>query len=327
MFTRVKTAVTFGTLGSVGLSGTLGMVGLFFLAGRPLSDLKGYFRAGALTTVKSIENEIPDVVHDEKTETEIATAREQMVERLVQLSMSQNQQKNLEHEIKTLQSDIDDRSQVLASAYPVMQQAIDGNKTKVTFVTSNFSIQEFQQEIDDLLSTQERDENALRIKQAGYERLKKSVADGEEALSAMKNQIEEIGQEFDALKTRRDQARMEAETLDLVAGATFAGKSSSASVGKSIDRLEGQVEQLEARNSARRDVASVDQRAKTGKLTKSFNRLDALKKYADQRTETSGVTDANGSTSADASRNSKSTTTASEPFSAEEVVIHVKGAK
>ncbi len=34
---------------------------LFFVANRPISEFFGYVRAGASTTVKSIENEIPEV--------------------------------------------------------------------------------------------------------------------------------------------------------------------------------------------------------------------------------------------------------------------------
>ena len=80
----------------------LALAGMFFVAGRPISDLFGYFRAGASTTVKSIEQEIPDAIHDEKTATELAAAREQLVDRQVQLNLSQNQLKNLEHEIVAL---------------------------------------------------------------------------------------------------------------------------------------------------------------------------------------------------------------------------------
>lgn len=304
--------------------GVLALVGLFFVAGRPIADLFGYFQAGASTTVKSMESEIPDFVHDEKTATELAAAREQLVDRQVQLNLSQNQLKNLEHEISALEQAVADRGQVLASAYPVLQNAVDGGEEEVTFVSTNFSLSEFQHEIDDLLSMQERDENALRIKQAGYDRLKQSVSDGEAAIVAMKSEMLEIEQEFAVLQTRRDQARMEAETLDLVAGATSSSQSSTASIGKSIERLEGQVEQLEARNSARRDVASVDQRASTGKLTQSFNRLEALKRYAGQQDDAQpsaseiAVSDENGTVPSGKSL-------ASSPFDADEVVIRIKG--
>lgn len=268
-------------------SAVFGVGTLFFVAGRPLSDVFGYFRAGASTTVKSIEKEIPNAVHDEKTATELAAAREQLVDRQVQLNLSQNQLKNLEHEISSLESTMDDRSRVLASAYPVLDSALEQGDSQVVFVSTNFSLNEFQHEIDDLLSMQERDENSLRIKKAGFERLKQSVAEGSAALAAMKGELLEIEQEFAVLKTRRDQAQMEADTLDLVAGATTSNHSSSASLGKSMDRLEGQVQQLEARNSARRDVAPADQRVETGRLSRSFNRLESLKKYAEQRSEKS----------------------------------------
>ncbi|MCA9221074.1 MAG: hypothetical protein KDA71_12155, partial [Planctomycetales bacterium] len=93
----------FKRIATIAGGGALAVAGLFFVAGRPVSDLLGYFRAGASTTVKSIEEEIPDVVHDEKAATELAAAREQLVDRQVQLNLSQNQLKNLEHEITALE--------------------------------------------------------------------------------------------------------------------------------------------------------------------------------------------------------------------------------
>ncbi len=312
MLKRIGTIVG----GSVG-----GLALLFFAAGRPVGDLFGYFRAGASTTVKSIEREIPDAVHDEKTKAELAAARDQLVDRQVQLNLSQNQLKSLEHEIEALDKAVADRSQVLASAYPVLQNALDTKQPSISFVSTNFSLDEFQREVDDLLSMQQRDENALRIKRDGFRRLQQSVADGEQALTSMKSKMLEIEQEFAILKTRRDQARMEAETLDLVAGVTSAGKSSTANAGVSVDRLGDQVEGLEARNAARRDVASVDQRVTTGKLTQTFNRLEALKRYADQKpaANTSAVTSSNApSTSANSIENST-------PYDAKEVVIRIKG--
>lgn len=307
--------------------GIFGLCVLFFVAGRPISELFGYFRAGASTTVKTIENEIPDVVHDEKTDTELVTAREQLIDRQVQLNLSQNQLKNLEHEISTLQEAVSDRSQVLASAYPVLQNAIDDQQQEISFVSTDFSLEEFQHEIDDLLSMQERDENALRIKMAGYERLNQSVADGEAALAAMKKEMLENEQDFAILKTRRDQARMEAETLDLVAGATSSGKSSTASIGKSIDRLQGQVEQLEARNAARRDVASVSEGAATGRVAQSFNRLEALKKYAETAELNSESNDEGGNLTSDEKSGQPLSSAKATPFDATEVVIHITGEK
>lgn len=257
------------------------LAALFFVADRPITELYGYFRAGASVTMKTIEEEIPCVVHQEKAATELAAARERLVDRQVRLNLSQNQVKNFEHEIANLQDAISDRKQVLASAYHVLEEAVGGGDGHVTFISTNFSLQEFQHEIDDLLSMQQRDENTLRIKQVGYDRLRQSVSDGATALASMKHELLEIEQEFTILKTRCDHARMESETLDLIARATSTSRSSTDHIGMSIDRLEGQVEQLEARNAARRHLAPVSERSTTGKLTKSFNRLAALKRYAE----------------------------------------------
>jgi len=260
----------------------IALVLLFVVANRPISQLWGYLRAGASTTVKSIEDEIPDVVHDEKTEAELAAARQQLIDRQVQLNLSENQLKDLTAEIETLTTSIGGRKRVLASAYPVLQKALEAGQEQVSFVSTSFSLKDFQHEIDDLLALQERDETTLQIKQDGYQRLAVSVTEGKAALSEMKQRLGEVEQEFAVLKTRRDQARLESEALDLVASATADGPSSAASIGSSVKRLEGQVEKLEARNEARRSNASLDERAGKGKLNQSFNRLEALKKYAEE---------------------------------------------
>lgn len=299
--------------------GILGLAALFVMARRPISELFGYFSAAASTTVKSIEQELPDVIRDEKAAAELSAARQQLVDRQVQLNLSQNQLKNLRAEIESLTKSIGGRKQVLASAYPVLQQALDGGQNQVTFVSNDFTLGDFQHEIDDLLALQERDEIELRIKQQGYDRLLASVTEGEAALVEMKNRLLEIEQEFAVLKTRRDQARMESETLDLVASATADRSSTATSVGATVKRLEGQVEQLEARNEARRGMTPVDERVAKGKLTGSFNRLEALKKYAADAAAQPGAT-------AD-DRTAKSTTGASGEtnVAAKDVVIPQQG--
>lgn len=304
----------FSIFAGIGLVG-LGM--LFLVANRPISQLIGYFRAGASTTVKSLEEELPDVIHDEKTEAELATARRQLVDRQVQLNLSQNQLQGLENEIGELKKSIKGREQVLASAYPILETALTGGQPEVMFVSTRFSMTDFQHEIDDLLAMQERDENALKIKQQGHERLAGSVAEGESALVEMKNRLLEIEQNFAVLKTRRDQARMESETLDLVAGATADRSSAAADISNSVQRLEGQVEHLEARNAARREIAPIDQRPSEGKLTQSFNRLEALKKFA-----TTSQANANSRDNATVSENPENNVPSD--IVAREVVIRVK---
>jgi hypothetical protein len=260
--------------------GVLGLAVLFTLANRPISDLIDYFRASASTTVKAIESEIPDVIHDERTEVEIAAVRRRLVDRQIQLNLSRNQVKDLEREIAVLTEAIDGRKRVLASAYPVLQEAMGDRQKQITFVSTKFTLHDFQHEIDNLLAVQKRDEYALRIKQQGYARLLGSVAEGEAALAEMKNRLLEIDQAFAMLKSRRDQARMDSETLDFVAHATTDQSFTTSEIGQVLNRLEGQVEKLEARNEARRVLASMDQRALNGKLTRPYNRLEALKRYS-----------------------------------------------
>ena len=116
------------------------LAGLFFVANRPISHLIGYFRAGASTTVKTLEHEVPDVIHDEKTEAELTAARQQLIDRQVQLNLSQNQLQGLKNEINELTKSIRSREQVLASAYPVLDGALNDGQSEVMFVSTNFSL-------------------------------------------------------------------------------------------------------------------------------------------------------------------------------------------
>lgn len=297
---------------------TLGaLVILFWLAGRPLGDLIGYFRAGAETTVNQIENEIPDVVHDKKTAAELEAARQQLVDRQTQLNLSQNQLKDLSDDIAQLTQAIERRQDVLASAYPVLASAMNNKVQQVVIINDHFALDEFQREIDDLLALQKRDEDALRIKQQGFQRLEKSVHDGESAVGEMKNQLAAIGQQFDVLKARREQAHLESETLDLIAGATTDQSSTTASINQGVERLESEVVHLEAQNKARRNLSPLDSRATQSKLANSFNRLETLKKYASS----------NGSLTSENEPNPKSQTLATPLESttrAQQVVIKIQ---
>ena len=291
---------------------------LFSMAGRSTAEIVNYFKAGAASTVKSIEAGIATGIHDEKTEAELSAAEDQLIDRRVQLNLSQNQLKKLGHEIADLESGISDRSHVLGSAYPLLQSAMQQQATEVKFVSTHFTLEEFQQEIDQLLSVQQRDEETLQVKRAGYQRLQQSVADGETALLEMKNEVLKVGQEFAVLKSRREQARMESDTLDLLAGVTAGHDPATANLGGGIGWLVRQVEKLEARNAARRDGPSIAQREATGKLTRSFNRLETLKKYTTKtiptsETATPGENEAVGVKAG----------TGSLSDAAEEVVIHI----
>lgn len=259
-------------IGKLVAAGLMGLTGLFFLAGRPTSELIDFLRAGASTTVDTIEAEIPDVVHDQKAEAALAAAREQLIDREVRLNLSRNQLRSIEHEITTLEAAMAERAQILASAVPLLRQAIETGQLSVRFVSATFSIEEFQGNVDDLHALQEHEENLLQMKRESHQRLQQCVSDGAAALKVVKEHVLENEQKLVALKMRRDQISMESDALDIVAVANIPGRSLTADLAHNIARLEGQVELLEARNAARRELFSAERAVTLNKLNRSMSR-------------------------------------------------------
>ena len=67
----------------------------------------------------------------------------------------------------------------------MLKTATDGGIQKVKFANWDFALAEFQREVDDLLSQQQRETALLGIKRASLERLTKYTESGEQVLSEM----------------------------------------------------------------------------------------------------------------------------------------------
>jgi chromosome segregation ATPase len=257
------------------------LAGLFVVAGRRIGELVGYVRATADQTVDGLTEQIPDAVHDRKMEHEIMTARQELIDRQVQLNLSRGQIDELRNDIEQLEASVSRRQRLLAEAYPVLKEAIDQGKATVRFASNDFSMRDFQREIDDLMTLQDRETRQVKVKKEGLDRLEKSVHDGEQALADMRLGLEGAEQEVAVLKSRREQAQAESSALDMIASVTTHGQSATASIGGGVSRLKQDVERLEARNDARRDLAPVSQRQPTNQLSRTWSRLEELKAYHD----------------------------------------------
>lgn len=86
----------------------------------------------------------------------------------------------------------------------------------------------------------------MRIKRVGQERLEKRAKEAEQAISDMRSALDSAEQEVLILRSRREQAEIEAKTLDRVAAVTTGRGETTASVGKSLGTLKGGVETIEA---------------------------------------------------------------------------------
>ncbi len=172
------------------------------------------------------------------------------------------------------------RQRLLAEAYPVMKDAVARTRATVRFANTDFSMADFQKEVDDLMALQQRESSQREIKRDGLARLEKSLTDGERALTEMRTALEGLDQEVAVLRSRREQARVESATLDLISSATAGPQTVAANVSQTVERLKEDVQKFEARNEARRSLAPVDERS-GNQLGRAWSRLEALKTYHD----------------------------------------------
>lgn len=254
---------------------------IFLVAGRRLSEATGYAQATADTAIDEITDQLPTEVRNRKLEQDLKVARQELIDRQVSLNVSRGQLERLNDDISRLEASVDRRARLLAEAYPVLKDAVDGNKAAIQFASTDYAMPDFQKEIDDLMTMQDRETRQLEIKRDGLARMEKSVHEGEQALADMRDALETTEQEIAVLKSRRDQARAEAATLDLISSVTADGGTSTSVIGENVERLSSEVEQLEARNQARRNLAPVTDRQPRNQLTRNWSRLEELKRYHD----------------------------------------------
>jgi len=258
------------------------LIGLFVLAGRRLGELAGFARAGADHTVDALTEQLPPGVRDRKMDHDLELARQELLDRQVALNLSRGQIGQLRSDVEQLKASVARRQRLLAEAYPILKDAVDSQKAEVQFASTNFPMPDFQREVDELMSQQDRETRQLKIKEEGLARLEKSISEGERAAADMRVALETTEQEVAVLKSRREQAEVESTTLDMVSSVA-SGNSPTASMTHGIDKLKHDVEKLEARNEARRHLAPVAERESANQLGRSWNRLEELKGYHDRQ--------------------------------------------
>lgn len=85
----------------VGVLG-LGLGGLFAASSRSVWDFAGYFRAGADQTVDNLTQQLPTEVQDRKMQNQLQSARQELIDRQVALTLSRNQVEQLQQETAKL---------------------------------------------------------------------------------------------------------------------------------------------------------------------------------------------------------------------------------
>jgi phage shock protein A len=255
-------------------------IGLYLVAGRSLGELFGYTRASAQVTVDKTLEQVPVEVRDQKLDNDVELQRRALTDHQVALNLSRRELDNLSAQIAELEGSLGRRERLLSEAYPVLQKAMADSLSEVQFAGNTRSLAEFQRDIDQLLGDQEREQKQLEIRRSGLTKLKASVTQGESALSEMRDSLLALQQEIDLLRARREQARLEGQTLDMVGAVSGASLPNSTAVGAEAARLRAEVDRLEAGNEAKRET--IPGSAGPNRVAADWERLERLKAFQAQ---------------------------------------------
>jgi chromosome segregation ATPase len=263
--------------------GSMVPVGLYFVADRRVGDLLRLVRASADLTVDGLEAEIPQEVHDRRRQHELATLRQDLLDRQVQLTRSKSRVAEIQKEIDRLVAGVERRQRLLGEATPVLEQATEQHLESVIFAQQPLSLAAFQQELDQLLAQQQHEERQLEIQRQGIVRLQQTEEQAEASLQQLQHTLAQAEQEVELLMARRAQAEVEKQTLDMALAVTEPRRSGEDALAGSVARLREEVQDLETRNQARRANAPTGSVASSNRLSRQWDRLEALRAIRDRR--------------------------------------------
>lgn len=263
--------------------GSMVPVGLYFVADRRVGDLLRLVRASADLTVDGLEAEIPQEVHDRRRQHELATLRQDLLDRQVQLTRSKSRVAEIQKEIDRLVASVERRQRLLGEATSVLEQATEQHLESVVFAQQSLSLAAFQQELDQLLAQQQHEERQLEIQRQGIVRLQQTQEQAEAAIQQLQHTLAQAEQEVELLVARRAQAEVERQTLDMALSVTQPRGTGEDSLVGSVARLREEVQELETRNQARRANAPTGSVASSNRLARQWDRLEALRAIRDRQ--------------------------------------------
>lgn len=263
--------------------GSMVPVGLYFVADRRVGDLLRLVRASADLTVDGLEAEIPQEVHDRRRQHELATLRQDLLDRQVQLTRSKSRVAEIQKEIDRLVASVERRQRLLGEATSVLEQATEQHLESVVFAQQSLSLAAFQQELDQLLAQQQHEERQLEIQRQGIVRLQLTEEQAEASLQQLQHTLAQAEQEVELLVARRAQAEVERQTLDMALSVTQPRGTGEDSLVGSVARLREEVQELETRNQARRANAPTGSVASSNRLARQWDRLEALRAIRDRQ--------------------------------------------
>lgn len=262
--------------------GTMVPVGLYWVADRRLADLVGLARASADVTVDGLEGEISQEILDRRRQHELATLRQDVLDRQVQLTRSKTRIAQTQTEIDQLTARVERRQRLLAEATPLLEAATEQHLSSVTFAQHTLTLDAFQRELDQLLAQQQHEERQLAMQRQGMTRLQQTHEQAEAAIQQLHHTLAQAEQEVELLVARRAQAEIEKQTLDVIQSLSLPHRAGEEALAGSVARLRDEVQALETRNEARRAIAPADSVASSNRLSRPWDRLEALRAIRDR---------------------------------------------
>lgn len=245
------------------------------------------FHAGVKVAEEAGEDAFPDAVRDRALEMSISRWNQDVVDCTVDMTQQKVKLERRQEEIASLKKEINDIETLLSEASETLAKA-DGSNS-VTFAQTNYSMDEFQAEIDKLCLVHESKKRKLKNREADLEVLQPSVLNLKERIGLAKETVREFSDELAMLKDRRSAAVNNGRLLGVMQGADAKFTESRAEIEKGLDRIRDEVARIEAKNEAVGNSGElVVPDAFTSKLAKNAERVKKLKEIQDRVAKSKG---------------------------------------
>ena len=234
---------------ALGLLGVLLLLGLG-TAGRMWRNISCYTRAAIQHSAMQIEQELPTGVHEQKLENDLATLRNELTQRQAKLNLAASEEARLQRSVTEMRSAIARRTLLLQDAAAASKK-VGAAVATVSFAGREWQQEQFDLELDRLMSEQEREQGQINVLLESLKQLQESVTEGRVLAAELEKLLQGAESEWKSLQMRRDQAVSRRQLLDLVEAAGRSNSSVAAEIGRNLDRLRTEVAEVEAANTAR----------------------------------------------------------------------------
>ena len=256
--------------------GVLSVSGLWFVAGRPLSNLFSYFTAGAETTVQGIERQIPDSVKDQRMQDQFRMEHNNLVDQKVKIDLAKNKLFELEEEMWAMEDKVEDGALALRLCHSTLISAKENGDESIEFDGKQYELEVFEGLVDDLLDKQENAEQILAAQYGSYDNMLATIEASQTQVNELERALQMKETEFASLVERRELADMEKDILESYDEIKVVN--TGMSTNADLKRMKDEVTESEVSNRtmARHFTKNQD----SNPLTESTRRMSRLEQYS-----------------------------------------------